>query len=291
MPRTPIPPPDTCPYCGQGTSLQVAVAARHGRSALLRSMWCASCRGTYMGLRRLVPDLTVVDARRNRPPSRFDPDRLRRSFAEPLRKVPGDGFKELYSQMPISPDLVLLAPEYLFDFVIEELSRAAPEPNGVVSTDLIAALSLTGLHRMHVVAFLRSAVHHRMMPLAAREAEIEDLAALVTFLVSRAHAHTQKQEFTWPALREPPLPILCPRCGTARVARRSRSASVKGLDQQPASCNYCGQRYTLEWGRRRRCWLRRRSATRCSTSSGFAPASVTPSESSRAPRRSGATRS
>jgi len=32
------------------------------------------------------------------------------------------------------------------------------------------------------------------------------------------------------------------------VARRSRSTTVRGLEQQPASCGNCGQRYTWEWG-------------------------------------------
>lgn len=248
MPRTPAPPPDTCPYCGHGTSLQVAVAARHGRSALLRAMWCASCRGTYLGLRRLVPDLTVVDKRRNRPPARFDTEKLRRSFAEPVRKIPGDGFREPYSQSPIPNDLLLLAAEYVFDYVIEELAKAVPEPNGEVSTDQIAATVLGGLFRMHPLAYLRSAVHHRLLPLEATQAEIEELAKYADFLVSRAHIHTQSSEFAWPALREPPAPLLCPRCGTARIARRSRATVVRGLEQQPASCGFCGQRYVLEWG-------------------------------------------
>jgi transcriptional regulator NrdR family protein len=211
-------------------------------------MWCASCRGTYLGLRRLVPELTVVDSRRARRPAKFDSEKLRRSFAEPIRKVPATGYREPYNEQPIPNDLVPLASEYLFDFVVEELARSVNEPNGEITTDFVAAVVLRGLHRMNVIAFLRSAVHHRLMTLTALDSEIGDLADRADILVGLAHEHTQGAEFSWPALREPPAAIACPRCGTTRIARRSRAGSDRGLDQQPASCSFCGQRYILQWG-------------------------------------------
>jgi transcriptional regulator NrdR family protein len=195
-----------------------------------------------------VPELTVVDGRRTRRTAKFDPEKLRRSFTEPIRKVPATGFLEPNRAQLIPDALMPLASEYLFDFIVEELARAVPEPNGEVTTDFVATIVLRGLHRMNVIAFLRSAVHHRMMTSAARESEIDDLAGRADVLVSLAHAHTQGGDVSWPALREPPSAIVCPRCGTTRIARRSRSNAVRGLDQQPASCSHCGQRYVMEWG-------------------------------------------
>jgi transcriptional regulator NrdR family protein len=211
-------------------------------------MWCASCRGTYLALRRLLPEVSVADTRRDRPSSRFDPDKLRKSIYEPLRKAPPDGYRDPYSGDPIPPSLNGLAAEYVVDFVAENVARAAEESNGSVSTDLIAQLALTALYRMHVLAFLRSAVHHRVMPLEARASEIEELVAQAEGLIEAAHTHTPRQDMVLPELREPPNPMLCPRCGMQKVARRSRSSSVRGLEQQPASCSNCGQRYTWEWG-------------------------------------------
>jgi transcriptional regulator NrdR family protein len=248
MPRKPSAPEDLCPYCSSGTSLQIAVAARHGRAALIRSMWCASCRGTYLALRRLLPDVTVVDRRRARMTSRFDPDKLRKSIYEPLRKPPRSGYRDPFSGDPIPPSLNGLAAEYVVDFVAEHVARAGEEANGEVSTDLIAHLTLVALYRMHVLVFLRSAVHHRMMPLEATPSEIEELVAQAEGLIDAAHTHTPRQGMTLPALREPPIPMLCPRCGMQRVARRSRSSTVRGLEQQPASCSHCGQRFIWEWG-------------------------------------------
>jgi transcriptional regulator NrdR family protein len=210
-------------------------------------MWCASCRGSYLAVRRLLPDLSVVDQRKHRQ-SRFDPEKLRRSFAEPVRKVPGDGFRDPYSGDILAPAMALLAGDYVLDYAVEELARGASEPNGEVTTDEIATVVLRGLYRMHPIAFLRSALHHRLMPQSATDPEIAQLAEVADLLVARAHAHSADQEFTWPALREPPSPMLCPRCGLARIARRSRAGSQRGLDQQPASCGFCGQRFTLEWG-------------------------------------------
>jgi transcriptional regulator NrdR family protein len=201
-----------------------------------------------MALRRLIPELVVVDTRRSRPAARFDPERLRRSFAEPVRKIPIDGFKEPLSQELMPAEMSLIAGEYVLDFVTEALTARAPEPNGQVTTDAIASLVFVALNRMHVLAFLRSTVHHRLMPLEATDFEIARLAELADALVAAAHTHTERQEFSWPALREPPTPVVCPRCGTARIARRSRATVVQGLDQQPASCGYCGQRFALEWG-------------------------------------------
>jgi transcriptional regulator NrdR family protein len=211
-------------------------------------MWCANCRGTYLALRRLLPDVSVVDKRRPRTTSRFDPEKLRRSLSEPLRKPPRDGFRDPYGGEPIPPPLRGLAPEYVIDFVSEHAARSAAESNGEVTTDTITRLILSALHRMHTLTFLRSAVHHRMMPLEAKPSEIEDLAAQMEPLVAAAHAHSPRQDMALPALREPPNPLLCPRCGMQKVARRSRSSSVRGLEQQPASCSNCGQRYTWEWG-------------------------------------------
>jgi hypothetical protein len=67
------------------------------------------------------------------------------------------------------------------------------------------------------------------MPLEARQSEIQEMAECAGLLVTEAHAPTQPQEFAWPALRRPPP---CPRCGTAKIARRSRAVSTQGLDQQ-----------------------------------------------------------
>ena len=248
MPRKPTPPRDVCPYCGQGTSLQLSVAARHGRAGLMRSMWCASCRGTYLALRRLLPDLTVVDSRRSRPSARFDPEKLRRSISEPVRKPPRDGFRDPNTLEPIPAGLELLVSEFVLGFSLEELVRTAAEPNGEITTDEIAYVAMASLSRTHVLAFLRSAVHHRMMPIAGTEAEIEELAEVAQELVADIQVPSERNEQTLPPLREPPIPLVCPRCGMQRVARRSRASTVRGLEQQPASCSNCGQRYTWEWG-------------------------------------------
>jgi transcriptional regulator NrdR family protein len=248
MPRKPSAPEDVCPYCGTGTSLQVAVVARHGRAALIRTMWCASCRGTYVALRRLLPEMSISDSRRARAPSRFDADKLRRSVSEPLRKPPHEGFRDPFSGEPIPPALNGLAAEFVVDFVAEYLSRAGDQANGEVTTDTVARLAHIALYRMHLLAFLRSAVHHRMFPSHATPQEIEELASQVEHLVNVAHHHSAAQDLTLPTLREPPSPLLCPRCNTQRVARRSRSSTLRGLEQQPASCSHCGQRFTWEWG-------------------------------------------
>jgi transcriptional regulator NrdR family protein len=213
----------------------------------VRSMWCASCRGTYLGVRRLLPELVVVDDSRHRR-MRFDPDKLKESFAEPLRKVPGAGFRDPSSGERINPDMALLATDYLQNFVVEELAGTAAQPNGEVTTDQIAATVLRGLHRMQPIAFLRSAVHHRLMPRAAMNAEIDRMAEAAQRLVNRAHEHSTNSQFTWPEVREPPAPITCTRCGATRVARRSRASVTHDLEQQPASCSSCGQRFTFEWG-------------------------------------------
>lgn len=246
--RNPSSPIDSCPYCDQGTSLQVSVAARHGRSALLRSMWCASCRGTYLALRRLLPEITVSDQGRRRPATRFDAEKLRRSIAQPVRKVPADGFCDPFTREVVVSPLQELAGEFILDFAVEELSRAADEPNGEVTTDQIAEVTLAALHRMHTLAFLRSAVHHRLFPRCASPAECEQLADLAEGLMRGQHVHTERNEGELPVLREPPPPVLCPRCGMQKVSRRSRSRRVRDLEQQPASCGHCGQRYTWEWG-------------------------------------------
>jgi transcriptional regulator NrdR family protein len=149
---------------------------------------------------------------------------------------------------PLPPSLWALAPEFAFDFVIEHLAKAAPEPNGEVTTDQIACIVMAGLFNSYELAFLRSAVHHRIMSLAAAEPEWEELAVIAAHFAGAAHAHTQRYEPAWPELREPAPPVLCSRCGVSRVARRSRATVVRHLDQQPASCGHCGQRYTWEWG-------------------------------------------
>jgi transcriptional regulator NrdR family protein len=201
-----------------------------------------------MAVRRLLPDLRVVDDRRTRPSARFDAGKLRRSLVEPLRKPAGDGVRDPSTREPLPPPLWPLAPELVFDFVAEDLARSAPEPNGEVTTDQIANIALVALHNAYPLAFLRSAVHHRLLSLAATQADWEELAGIAENFASAAHAHTRTYQPTWPVLREPAPPILCPRCGTSRVARRSRASIVRHLDQQPASCNHCGQRYVWEWG-------------------------------------------
>lgn len=248
MPRKPSPPPDTCPYCGYATSLHVVTTAQRGRAALLRAMWCAGCRGTYLAVRRLLPDLRVVDTRRNRQPARFDPEKLRRSLIEPLRKPAGEGVRDPNTLEPLPPPLWALAPEFVLDFVAEQLAKAAPEPNGEVTTDQIANAAMAGLFNSYALAFLRSAVHHRLLSAAASESEWEELAGIAEHFANSAHAHTQRYDASWPSLREPAPALLCPRCGASRVARRSRASIVRHLDQQPASCGHCGQRYLWEWG-------------------------------------------
>jgi transcriptional regulator NrdR family protein len=126
--------------------------------------------------------------------------------------------------------------------------RNAPEPNGEITTDQIAHVVLASLSRTHVLAFLRSAVHHRMMPLAGTEEEMRELANVTEELVADIQVPSSRSDLALPPLREPPLPLLCPRCGMQRVARRSRANTVRGLEQQPASCGNCGQRYVWEWG-------------------------------------------
>ncbi len=211
-------------------------------------MWCAGCRGTYLAVRRLLPDLRVVDTRRARPPARFDADKLRRSLTEPLRKPAGEGIKDPRTLEPLPPPLWTLAPEFVLDFVAEQLAKVASEPNGEVTTDQIANAGMAALFNAYVLAFLRSAVHHRLLSAAASEPEWEELAAIAGHFARGAHANTERQESSWPALREPAPPVLCPRCGTSRVARRSRATVVRHLDQQPSSCGHCGQRYIWEWG-------------------------------------------
>ena len=246
--RKPLPPADACPYCDQGTSLQVSIAARHGRSALLRSMWCASCRGTYLAIRRLLPEVSVADSRRRRPVTRFDAEKLRRSVTQPVRKIPADGFRDPFTRERLVSPLGELASEFVLDFAVEELSRAAGEPNGEVTTDQVAEVTMAAMHRMHPLAYLRSAVHHRLFPACASHEECEELANIADELLHGQHVHTRRIESDLPALREPPPPMLCPRCGTQKVSRRSRSRTVRDLEQQPASCSHCGQRYIWEWG-------------------------------------------
>jgi transcriptional regulator NrdR family protein len=213
-------------------------------------MWCAGCRGTYLAVRRLLPDLRVIDPRRSRQESPFDADKLRMSLAEPLRKRAGEGLRDPSTLDLLPPLLQPLAAELVFDFVAEHVSRVAAEPNGKVTTDEIAAIAMAGLFNTHELAFLRSAVHHRMLAVEATEQEWEELAEIASQLAADTHAHTQGSDPVWPALREPAPAILCPRCGSPRVARRSRASVVRGLDQQAASCSNCGQRFVWEWGSR-----------------------------------------
>jgi transcriptional regulator NrdR family protein len=213
-------------------------------------MWCAACRGTYLAVRRLLPDLHVIDPRRSRPESSFDAEKLRLSLAEPLRKPAGEGLRDPSTLELLPPLLQPLAAELVFDFVAEQVSRAAAEPNGKVTTDEIAAIAMAALFNTHELAFLRSAVHHRMLSLEATEEEWEELAEIAGQFGADAHEHTLGPEPAWPALREPAPAVLCPRCGSPRVARRSRASVVRGLDQQAASCSHCGQRFIWEWGSR-----------------------------------------
>lgn len=248
MPRKPAPPIETCPYCGYGTSLQVAVAARHGRAGLLRAMWCAGCRGTYLAVRRLLPEITVVDVRRLRPQARLSAQKLQRGLALSVRKPPSDGLRDPATRKPIPAQMLPFAPEFALSFLVEHLAATSPEPNGAVTTDQIAAIAMSALYGMHMLAFLRYAVSHRMFTFVSTADECEQLADEMDRLVGRAYAHTPGYESGLPAVREAAPPMLCPRCGTQRVARRSRATLIQGFGQQPAVCGQCGQRYILEWG-------------------------------------------
>jgi|GEM_PF-6823464 len=250
MARTPGVPADRCPYCDQATSLQVLVVSRQGRSALVRCMWCASCRGTYLGLRRLLPEARVVDTVRRRARGRFDAEKLRRSIAQPVRKTPADGFRDPFSGEPLPSALDELAGELVLNFAVESLARAAEEPNGDITTDQIALAVLSGLRRLHALAFVRSAVHHRLFPSTATMEECVTLAGAVEALLEGRHLQSDRIDPELPILREPPPPVRCSRCGMPRVSRRSRAKTAMGLEQQAASCGHCGQRFTWEWGSR-----------------------------------------
>jgi transcriptional regulator NrdR family protein len=211
-------------------------------------MWCANCRGTYLAVRRLRADLRVVDPRRKRGPVRFSTEKLRRSLVEPLRKPSGEGIRDPNTLDHLPETLWPLANDFVVDFVTERLANIAPEPNGQVTTDQIASIAMAGLFRSYPLAYLRCAVHHRMIGLAATPEEWEELTSIADDLAAAAHAHTEPMESEPPLMREPLPPVLCPRCETPRVARRSRASVVRHLNVQPASCNHCGQRYTWEWG-------------------------------------------
>jgi transcriptional regulator NrdR family protein len=141
-----------------------------------------------------------------------------------------------------------LATEYLLNYIVERLTVSAAEPNGEVTTDQISEIVLDALGRSHRLAFLRSAVHHRMMRLSATDSEFEEMGSLAGELVSLGDINERHSPQSLPQVRELPPPILCPRCGSQRVARRSHVSTVRGLEQQPASCSNCGQKYTWEWG-------------------------------------------
>jgi len=248
MPRKPAPPMESCPYCGYATTLHVAVMARHSKASVLRAMWCAGCRGTFLSLRRLLPEVTAIDSRRLRAPARLDVDKLKRGLTLSVRKVPGDGFRDPANGDAIPKELLAFAADYALGFLVDRLAIAASEPNGAVTTDQIAAIAMAGLNRMHGLAFLRYAVSHRMFKLESTPPECEGLAEAVQVLVDQAYRHTTGYQAGLPKHREVAPPLLCPRCGLQNVARRSRATVSDGFGQQPSECGRCGQRYVIEWG-------------------------------------------